>query len=228
MAIYNRAVTAGLGLSNQRPGLRPEVINWNAPLVLGSYKAAATNVVFTKQTFASTINATSAPGTAVDFPRNLQYQMSLTNGTASSAMISGGTFVALGLLDNGSTVSESVAATRLASASTAIQGTVCFASVATISFSNVSLATASSSASNSVSFSVGVGNKVGIPWAVKQSNAFPFAWIGTSYQPTTSHTGSSSSNAYTVVTGSIGTAGISFSNALATNTPVLVRAILNR
>lgn len=230
MAIFNRAVSAGV--QQGQYGLRPEVINWNAPLVLGSYKVSNSNNVYTTQTVftAASVNSTLAPATNIDFPRNLVYQLSLTNGTASSAMISGGTFVVLGRLDNGSTASESVAFTRLAAASVGIQGTTCFARVDTLSYSNVSLATASSSASNSVSFYIGVGNKVGIPWSVKQTNPspFPWAWIGTSIQLTTSHTDSTSSNAYTVITGPIGSAGLSMSNALATNTPVLVRAILNR
>jgi len=230
MAIYNRAVSAGV--QGQQYGLRPEVINWNAPLVLGSYKVSNSNNVYTTQTVftAASVNSTVAPGTNIDFPRNLVYQLSLTNGTASSGIISGGTFVALGRLDNQSTASESVAMTRLAAASVPIQGTVVWGQVDTFSYRSVSLKTASSSVSNSISLYIGVGNKVGLPWAVKQTNPnpIPWAWIGTSIQLTTSHTDSTSSNAYTVITGQIGVAGISMSNGLATNTPVQVRAILNR
>lgn len=224
MAVLNRGVTAGLQGSFR--GLLPGVHDWLIYQGPMSYKAAATNNVFTKGGVVSTINASSAAGTAVDFPRNLQYQMSMTGGTASGTVVSAGTLAVYGLIANGSTASESVAFTSLASQSTAVQGTVCFAQVNTISFSNFLLATAGSTNSASISLSIGVGNKVGSPIAIKQNGQsayptpIPFAYIGTSVQTTVSATSATSNNVFTIVTGSVGIAGLSLSNALATNTPI--------
>lgn len=185
-------------------GLKAGVLALTLPFMFGPYKAAASGAVFTKQTFASTINATSAVGTQPDFPRNLIYFMDVTNGSASSAMVSGGTLAVFGSLINGQGATETIAFTRLAqNAGTTVGGTVLFASLASdgISFSNFSLATASSSASNSVSLSIGVGNIVALPHAVYTSVAsmvVPQMWEGTSKFTN-----------YTVQTGPVGTAGIS-------------------
>lgn len=196
-------------------GLHPSVLNamWVSPL--GFHKASAIAAVLTKQTFVSTVNATSAVGTDVDFPRNLAYQFVLTNGTASSAMISGGTIYALGTDIRGSATSESILAAQLASSSIPQQGSIMWGSVGTISFSNVSLHTSASSASNSVSFSVGVGNVVGMPQAIRSSNAVVNLFWGTSKMLTQSGA-SSTNNQYTMVTGAFGVAGISISTTLAT------------
>ena len=234
MADLNRQVTAGLqGGGGGFSGLLPSVLNVLEYMGPMPYKVSATNAVFTSQTLSSTMNVTTVVGTNVDFPRNLVYQLSLTNGSASSAMISGGTFYAAGTVIGGRTASETVALSALASMSVASQGAVIFQQVGTLSFSNFSLATASSSASNSVSFSVGIGNKVGSPWAIKQNglsapSPVDFGFIGTSIQTTLTATASTSNNVYTIITGSLGIAAVQFSNALATNTPVGWMAHLNR
>lgn len=200
-------------------GLGPAVLNVLDPIFLGPLKASAIAAVFTKQTFASTINATSAVGTQPDFPRALLYQMSLTNGTASSAMVSGGTFVVDGFDAAGRNLRETLAFTSAAAQSTTFNGTAIFASLKTdgVSFSNFSLATASSSASASVSFSVGVGNIAGLPLPVPAAGtvagdngraaAVPYMFLGTS-----------AFTNYTVVTGAIGAAGVSVAPTLGSGT----------
>lgn len=191
---------------------------------LGSAAVSAANVIYTKQTFASTINATVATGTMPNVARNLIYNLVLTNSTASSAMISGGTVLVFGKDVRDQPVSESVnmASNALASLQSSV-GSVLFGRVETISFSNFSLATASSSASNSVSFSIGVHQILALPFSVKRTDAIPHVWIGTTPQLSSVGIGAStgsSTHSYTVRTGPAGVAGISFSNALATNTPV--------
>lgn len=200
--------------------------------ILGSIKASAANAVYTKQTFASTINATVATGTMPDVARNLIYNLVLTNSTASSAMISGGTVLVFGKDIRDRPVSESInlASNGLASVQSST-GSVLFQRVETISFSNFSLATASSSASNSVSFSIGVHQIIALPISIKRTDAVPHAWIGTTPQLSSvgiSDSTGSSTHSYTVRTGAAGTAGISFSNGLATNTPVMIDVFHSR
>lgn len=199
---------------------------------LGPVAVSAANVVYTKQTFASTINATVATGTMPGIARNLVYNLVLTNSTGSSAMISGGTVLVFGKDVRDRPVSESVnlASNALASLQSSV-GSVLFQRVETISFSNFSLATASSSASNSVSFSIGVHQIVALPVSIKQTDAVPHVWIGTTPQLSSVGIGAStasSTHSYTVRTGAAGVAGISFSNALATNTPVMVDVFHSR
>lgn len=213
MAIVDRHIA--------EPGLGPTVLNLCLPMVLGSHKVGASNAVVTTAPGTSSLNATKAVGTNIDFPRNLSYQMSITNGSASSAMVSQGTLVMNGFDAQGNALSESVGIKALAGAGTAgIIGTAIFGSLASngVSFSQYQLHTGSSSASDSVSVYVGVGNIVGLPMAIRSTNAVPYAWIGTTPQPAS----------YTVKTGPVGTAGISFSNALASNTPVQARVCISR
>jgi hypothetical protein len=217
MAIQDRHVdqTNPTVAGEQSGGLHPSVLNVMNAAALGFYKASAIAGVFTKQTLSSTMNASSAVGTDVDFPRNAAYQFVLTNGTASSAMISGGTFLLLGTDIRGSATTETINMAQLASSSLPQQGTVIWGSVGTVSFSNFSLHTSASTASNSVSFSVGVGNVVGMPQAVRSTNAVVNLFWGTSKMLTQSGA-SSTNNQYTVVTGPFGAAGISISTTLTT------------
>lgn len=219
MAIQDKHVdqTNPTVAGEQSGGFHPLVFNELNNVFLGFPKASAIAAVLTKQTFISTINATSAVGTDIDFPRNLAYQLVLTNGTASSAMISGGTFYAIGTDIRGSATSESILAAQLASSSVPQQGSIMWASVGTISFSNISLHTSASSASNSVSFSVGVGNVIGLPQAIRSTNAFVNLFLGTSKMLTQS-SASSTNNQYTVVTGPFGVAGVSISSTLGSGT----------
>jgi hypothetical protein len=206
MAIIDRNISA--------QGLSRRSLNVLDNLGLGFPKSSNTSAVMTTQTFSSTFNSTVAIGTQPDFARNLVYQISLTNGSASSAMISGGSIVVSGYDLQGSGIAETIALTALASLTGNSAGAVAFASLTSISFSNVSLHTSASSASNSVSFSIGVGNIIGLPLSVPTYATatlpngapalIPYAYLGTALQ----------NGSYTVQTGNVGTAGISFSNAL--------------
>lgn len=202
-------------------GLGPTAHNIILQEVVGSYKAANTNNVLTTNSLATAFNNTIAVGTNIDFPRNLTYVMSISGGSASSAGISGGTIVIQGLDIRNSAISETIGMQALASLGTAgSAGAAIFASINTngISFSSYLLHTSYSLTSNSVTIGIGVGNLVGLPNAVRSSNAVPQAWIGTLNQV----------GSYTVVPGPIGSAGVSFSNALATNTPVAVIRMMTR
>ena len=214
MAIIDRHI-APLGLSRRSLN----VIDFFA---VGLHKASTITAVRTTQTFSSTFNSTLSVAGNIDFPRNLVYQLSLTNGTASSNMISGGTVQVSGFDIQGSAIFETIALTALASASVPVAGAAIFGSILSngISLSNVSLATASSSASNSVSFSIGVGNIVGLPFSIGSAYTatlpngapalMPYAWLGTAIQ----------NGSYTVQVGDVGTAGVSFSNALASGSQI--------
>jgi hypothetical protein len=177
------------------------------PVFLGSAKAAATGAVKTTNSIATTFNNTIAIGTNVDVPRFLSYLISAGGATQVSA----GTLVVYGSDIRGSAQTETIAMSLLnASQSDGIRGSKAFAQLATnFSISNFSLATAASSASNSVTIAIGLANILGFPNAVRYSNAVPYASIGTLNQAAS----------FTVIPGNVPFAGISFSNALATNTP---------
>jgi hypothetical protein len=230
MAVKPGAVTAGL--QGNYAGLDNRVLNVLDMVGPIPYKASSLGGIFTKAGFASTINSSSAVGTqGIDFPRNLVYQMSLTGGTASSGIISAGTFLAFGSLVNGNGVTEAIAFSRLAAASVPIQGTVVFQQPVGFSFSNLLLATASSTGSNSMSLTVGFGGKLGIPTHnINQTNPppVPYAWMGTSLLTTTSHTVSSTANVFTVIPGPMGYGGISFSAALSSNSAIILANQMNR
>ena len=201
-------------------GLSPEVLNYADKWVWSAAVSSSGVVYQASSAFsAASVNSTVGPGTAIDVARNLHYQLSVVGGSASSAIISGGTIVVSGSNILGDSVSESVAISAAVSGSVGVAGTAIFGSVGTISFRSVSLATASSSNSSCVTFAVGRGNIIGLPQAVRSTNAVPYAWIGTTPQR-----GTDGSASYTVQGQSSGInyAGVSFSNALATNTPAAV------
>lgn len=210
MAIVDRHIDPG--------GLSPAVLNVLDKWVVSAKASAAAGVKTYASAFsAATLNSTVAPGTQIDYARNLLYQISVVGGTDSTAIISGGTCVVIGTDIRGSSISESVALTQMVSGTVPVEGSAMFASVATISWSNVSLHTGSSSNSSCVSASVGVGNIIGLPQSVKYTNAVPMAWIGTARQD----------GSFTVKTGDFISAGVSFSNAVATNTPVQINFFRN-
>lgn len=213
MAIVDRHVdSAGLG---------PSAHNIIIADVLGSHKASNTNNVLTTNSLATAFNNTVAVGTNIDFPRNLTYVISMSGGSASSAGISQGTIAMVGLDIRNSAISETIGMQALAAAGTSgIGGTAIFASINSngLSFSSYLLHTSYSLTSNSVTIGIGVGNIVGLLNNVRSTNAIPQAFIGTLNQV----------GSYTVQPGPIGTAGISFSNALATGTPVNVYRIMSR
>lgn len=207
-------------------GLGPAAHNF-AHQYIASHKVSTINAVVTRASVfsASSINSTQAPGTAVDYARNLAYQLSVIGGTASSAIISGGSVVVLGSDILGNSLAETVAMTALAAASVPVAGTALFGSVGTVSYRSVSLLGASSSNSSCVSFSIGVGNIVALPQAIRSAGPLfslgassVIAYIGTARQ----------SGSATLISGPVGSAGVSFSNGLATNTPIQILFNVNR
>jgi hypothetical protein len=184
-------------------GLKVANLDVCIPIFIGPIKASATNAVFTTQTFASTVNTTFAPGTQVDFARNLLYLISVTGGTASNPFTAG-TIIVQGSDMRGSAISETVNASALGLAGSSA-GVVKFARFATngISISNMVMHTASSSNSNSVTFAVGLGNVVGLPNPVGSVNPIKYAYEGTS-----------AFTNFTAVSGPVGTAGVSVTPTL--------------
>lgn len=190
--VGSRALSAG--------GVVPANIGFAFPVYIGFPAVSNTNGVYTRASVlsASSVNSSVGPGTNLDYPRNVIVKF--TPASASSGLWSGGSIVLSGVNIVGATVSESFAVTALNTCDTAgISGTVAWAAgpqPATISFSNVSLHTASSSASSDFSFHVGFGAKVGLPYSVAHT-----AHVLTVIQ-------SSATTAHTVHTGAAGTAGI--------------------
>jgi hypothetical protein len=168
----------------------------------------------------SIASTTFAAGSQPVFCRNLVYQLSISGD--ATGMVSAGSLTVKGWDMQSRTLSESVALTRVAAASTdLIQGSACFQSISGSGFtvSGYLLATASSTRSRSISLYVGAGNKLGLPNSVQSTGAVKQVWLGSANQ-----TGS-----FTVGTGDVGIAGISLSNALSAGSAgnVLVYQFLN-
>lgn len=202
------------------PGISPRKLNVLAPVFVGYPKASGTALVFTTAGVGTPSTATYAPGTNVDYARNLLYQMSVSGGSAVSASF-GGSLYAIGSDIKSKTIAESVALSNIVSAGTdGIVGTKCFASIAStgLSLSAYSLASGYSSRSASISFYVGIGNIIGMPQSVRSSNFAARVQLGTDNQV----------GSFTVKTGDIPTAGISLSNAVGTGSLLIVSAFLNR
>ena len=173
--------------------------------VVGPVVASAAGNVFTTQTFASAVDTTFDVGTQVDFARNLQYRISVTGGTASNPFVSG-TLIVRGFDARGASISETVPISALGASSVASQGVVKFASLsgtAALSISGMLMHTASSSNSNSVTLSIGMGNVIGLPNPVGSVNPIKYAFEGTSRFTN-----------YTFVSGPVGTAGVSVTPTL--------------
>jgi hypothetical protein len=199
-------------------GLKAENLDVCLPVFVGPIKASAIAAVYTKQSFASAGTSGSfAPGTNVDFARNLIYQISVTGGTASNPF-SAGTLIVRGSDIRGSAISETVNIPALGSSSGISQGIVKFASLASdgLSFSGVAQYTSLTSNSNSVSFSVGVGNVVGLPNPVGSVNPIKYAYEGTS-----------AFTNFTAVSGPVGTAGVSVTPTLGSGSNLMFIVQLN-
>jgi hypothetical protein len=169
-------------------------------------------------TYAS-VTATVGSGGGLNVPRNLQYFLQFTND--STAMMSdGGTVIFSGTNITGGTVSESVALSDVASAGSGagLPGTAIFSSVGanyTVSSWQVGDDTASS---KSITFEVGGGKLIGLPLSITATNAVLNAWVA----------GSAQIGTLTVNTGGLGTAALSFGNALDATDPVFASVWLTR
>lgn len=170
--------------------IQPNAIGFALPIPLGAPAVSNTNGVYTRASVlsASSVNSTVAPGTQPDLARNVIVKF--TPASASSSLWSGGTIAVVGSDILGAAVSETFAVTALNTADTnGVSGSKCFASIGTISFSNVSLHTASSSASSDFSFHIGFGGRVGLPFSVQSTNNILSVFKGTSKAAHTGHTG---------------------------------------
>lgn len=207
------------------PGLGPAAHAVLLPFYLGYPAVSHSSTIYSSNSgllsATSIASTTFAAGSQPVFCRNLVYQLSISGN--ATGMVSAGTLSVQGWDMASNTISESVALTAVAAASTdLVQGTKCFQSISGSGFtvSGYLLATASSTRSKSISLYVGAGNKLGLPNSVQSTNAVPMVWLGSANQ-----TGS-----YTVVAGNVGDAGISLSNALSAGSAgnVLVYQWLNR
>src|SRR5688572_12871037 len=106
-------------------GLKAENLDLCLPVVVAPYVASAAGNIFTTQTFASSTNATFDFGTQIDFPRNIQYRISVTGGTASNPFVAG-SIIVRGSDARGSAISEVVPLSALGASSVASQGVVKF------------------------------------------------------------------------------------------------------
>lgn len=209
-------------------GLPPNVLNLPSEIVL-SAKASVSNGVWTTQNYlTSAVNTMSysvAPATQIDYARNVAVRISpntASSGTAAGAgLYAAGSIAFYGRDVFGSTRSEAFALTSLNQVTGTVLGSINFASLDSIYFTNVQFHTASSSARSDVSIYVGVGPKLGLPVLIRSSDAVYKAHIGT-LQQLTSSGASSSNNQYAITTGEYHVNGISFTSAHATNTPVQI------
>jgi hypothetical protein len=172
--------------------------------------------------YASLTVTVGSGGTAggVNVPRNLQYQMTFTNN--STQMVGAtGTVVFSGTGLNGSTISESVAISDIASASNVgLQGTAIFSKVGANYTVNSWSVIADSASSKSITLVVGGGLRIGLPLSITATNAVAGAWIA----------GTNQSGTMTVITGGMNTAAIQFAsaNALDATDPVVASVWLTR
>ena len=209
----------------QPPGLSPAALDVLMPFDLGFPIASASAAVYTAQgsnllTATAIGSTTAAPGTNLDVPRNMYYEINISGD--ATGMVASGTLSIAGSDIRGSAITETVALTAIAAAGSAsfVRGTKNFGSLAAsaITVSGYELATGSSTRSNSISLYLGHGNIIGLPQEVQSTNAIPYAWIGTAPQP----------GSYTLQTGAVPTAGVSMSNALDSGSRLRVLMFLNR
>lgn len=206
------------------PGLSAAALDVLMPIDLGFPIASLSAAVLTAGSALLSATAigstTAAPGTNIDVPRNLYYEINISGD--ATGMVASGTISVAGSDIRGSAITETVALSEIAAIGSAsfVRGTKCFGTLAAsaITISGYELATASSSRSKSISVFVGIGSHVGVPASIQSTGAIPYAFIGTLNQV----------GSFSVITGDIGTAAVSFSNALATNTPVHILRYVSR
>jgi hypothetical protein len=208
------------------PGLDPAALYVLLPYQLGQPQVASSNNAATFQgsnllTATSIGSTTSASGTQPDLPRNIRYQVTISGD--ATGMISAGTISVAGLNVANGAITETIALSAIASA-TSVEGTKVFASLnaSAITVSGYLLATASSTRSNSISVYLGWGARIGLPNSVQSSGT---KCIPAVYFESTNAV--SRDTAYTVHTGDRGQAAIECS-AYATNRGLLVYQFLNR
>ena len=167
MAIIDRHIQTADGYY----GLSPFALNVPAQWV-GLPKASVSAAVVTKTQ--ATAGSSVAAGTQPDYARNLNV---VITPTASSAGVTGGGVTIYGKDVFGSTRSETFNSLAI-SASAGQNGSVNFASVDTVSMQLQFLA-ATSSAASAFAVVVGVGQKIGLPVSIRETNAIHEAYQGT-------------------------------------------------
>lgn len=185
-------------------GLGPYVLN--VPGFFHGYpKASASGAVVTKTQ--QTAGSSVAAGTQPDYARNLNV---VITPTASSAAVTGGGVSVYGKDIFGITRSETFNSLAI-SASAGQSGSVNFAQIDTVSMS-LSFLAASSTAASDFAVVVGVGQKLGLPFQIRSTNAVYQVHIGTDQQNTFGGA-SSTDNQWTLVTGPYWNGGIQLSSA---------------
>jgi hypothetical protein len=195
MAIVDRHIE-----TNAAGGLAPYVLNVPAQWV-GFPKASASNAVVTKTQ--QTAGSSVAAGTQPDYARNL---VVCITPSASSAGVTGGGVSIYGKDVFGSTRSETF--NSLAASSAAGQtGSVNFASIDTISM-QLQFLTATSSAASAFAVVVGVGQKLGLPISIRETDAIYGIHQGTARRSWWSDSANSSANEWTAVKGDYWNGGV--------------------
>lgn len=194
------------------------VVNMLLAEPLGNPRASASGGVFTTAGIGTPSTFSAAPGTNVDFPRNVLYQLSVSGGSAVSASF-GGSAIISGSDLRGSSLTEAIALSSIVGQGTdGVVGSKAFGSIGTIHISGYSLGSAYSSRSASISFYFGVGNRLGLPQYVERTNAVQNAWLAAAIQ----------NGSFTVVTGDVGDAAIAMGNAVGTASQILIHRWVTR
>lgn len=202
MARANRGERA----ANNAYGIPPNVLNLPVSWV-GFPKASAHSAVVTKTQ--QTAGSSVAPGTDVDYPRNL---VVIITPTASSAGVTGGGVTVYGRDIYGSTRSETFNSLA-ASSSVGQTGSLNFAKVDTISM-QLSFLAATSSAASDFAVNVGVGQKLGLPVHLRSSDAIFAVHLGT-LQKSSYSGATSTNNQWSVSTGDYLVNGLRLSDVYA-------------
>jgi hypothetical protein len=226
MAIVNRMIET----ANPHGGLGPKAHNIPALWVGFPAASASNNVYTTANHFTNTLTAgtnyTMAPGTNIDYARNVVALFSPN--TASTALYSAGTLILYGKDYYNNEVSESKAVSDIVSANTVWRGSVNFQRLDTIMVSSLQFGSSASSARSAVSLYVGQGQKLGLPVSIQASaGAVQAVNFGTAQHTTVTATASTSNNQFTVVTGAHSIGGISMSTALASGTLLQIHYKMN-
>lgn len=211
-------------IATQEPynGLSPSVLNIPAQWV-GYPKAAALGAL---KTFSSNSGGgSSAPGTQIDYPRNVNV---LVSPTASASGVTGGGVTIYGRDQYNSTRSEYFAGTDVISASGGSEGTINFARVDTISLHLLFYSSSDTDYTASASdftVSVGVGSKIGLPISLASSDAVFAVRIGAddATAPLSTYSGATSSNnQWSITTGDYHVNGINVTNGFDSRSMVII------
>lgn len=203
MSIVDRHILTNV----PNPGLSPYVLNVPA-FWAGFPKASASGAIVTKTQ--QTAGSSVAAGTQPDYARNLNV---VITPTASSVGVTGGGVTAYGRDVFGSTRSETFNSLAISHAA-GQNGSVNFASIDSVSM-QLQYLSATSSAASAFAVVVGVGQKLGLPISIRETDAIYGIHQGTSRNSWWAATSVSSNNEWTAVKGDYWNGGVSMSNVYA-------------